>query len=440
MTTTAKVILWGTEIGAVSWLEERRLGVFQYEPDFLASGIQLAPLMMPLGEFPYEFPAIARETFMGLPGMLADSLPDRFGNAVINAWLASEGRDRASFHPVERLCYTGKRGMGALEFEPATLGPSTGTEEIEVAKLVELANQVLTRRSDLRGVFTGEDDRKAIRDILRVGTSAGGARAKAVLAWNPETDEFKSGQMEAEQGLEHWIMKFDGVSGYQDDELTESKGYGKIEYAYHLMAVEAGIHMSACRLHQEGGRCHFMTKRFDRGPGGGKIHMQSLGAIAHFDYKQPAGYSYEQAIQVMKRLELPAEDLEQQVLRAAFNVAARNQDDHVKNIAFLMDRRGRWRLSPAFDVTYAWNPSGIWTSRHQMSINGKRDGIDRSDLVALAGLAGIKKVKANEMVDRVVEAVGRWPQFAAKVEITDEIIAKIRNGHWIEDLSRTVKP
>lgn len=426
MNNDARVLLWGSVIGAVTWLEDREVGVFQYSPDFLGSGIQLAPLMMPLGEFPYEFPALARNTFKGLPGLIADSLPDKFGNAIIDAWLAAQGRTAVSFHPVERLCYIGSRGMGALEFEPAALGPPTSTNAVEVAKLVDLANQILDERASLGGVFTDGDDREVIEDILRVGTSAGGARAKAIFAWNPETNEFRSGQVDVEAGFEHWLMKFDGISNNRDKELADPMGYGKIEYAYHLMAVEAGIKMAPCRLHHEGGRSHFMTKRFDRSANGGKRHMQSLGAIAHYDYNQPASYSYEQAIQVIRRLGLPREDLDQQVLRAMFNVVVRNHDDHVKNIAFLMNRRGKWRLSPAFDIAYAWDPRGEWTSRHQMSVNGKRDEFERKDLIALANAAGIKKARANEMVDRAIETVRRWPDFAEKAGVADARAAEIQ--------------
>jgi len=426
MSNDARVILWGSEIGAVSWLEDREVGVFQYDPDFLGSGIQLSPLVMPLAEFPYEFPALARNTFRGLPGMLADSLPDRYGHAIIDAWLASQGRPAASFHPVERLCYVGSRGMGALEFRPPTLGPPASKRAVEIASLVDLANRILDERASLGGVFSGVDDQEAVNDILRVGTSAGGARAKAVLAWNPKTGEFRSGQVDAGAGFEHWIMKFDGVTSTRDPELASPKGYGNIEYAYHLMAVEAGIEMTECRLHREGGRSHFMTRRFDRTPRGQKVHMQSLGAIAHLDYRQPASHSYEQAIQVMRRLELPRQDLEQQVMRAVFNVVGRNCDDHVKNIAFLMNRRGDWRLSPAFDVSYAWNPSGEWTSRHQMSVNGNRDDIERDDLIALANAAQIKKSRANELIDRVIDVVRRWPEFAAKADVADSRVKEIQ--------------
>ena len=423
----ARVVLWGSVIGAVTWLEDREIGVFQYAPDFLRSGIQLSPLMMPLEEFPYEFPALTRNTFKGLPGLVSDSLPDRYGNAVIDAWLASQGRTAASFHSVERLCYVGTRGMGALEFQPATLEPPTSDRAVEVERLVDLANQILDERARLGGVFSDNDDREAINDILRVGTSAGGARAKAILAWNKETNEFRSGQVEAGAGFEYWIMKFDGITSSRDTEVATPTGYGKIEYAYHRMVVEAGIEMTTCRLHREGGRSHFMTKRFDRSVNGAKRHMQSLGAIAHYDYRQPASYSYEQAIQVIRRLGLPRKDMDQQVLRAMFNVVGRNCDNHVKNIAFLMDRRGEWRLSPAFDVSYAWNPSGEWTSQHQMSVNGKRDGFMREDLLALAKAADIKKVRAEQMIDRVIEAVSRWPDFAAEAGVSNARVKEIQS-------------
>lgn len=432
MNNDARVILWGSLIGAVTWLEDREIGVFQYSPDFLQSGIELSPISMPLAEFPYEFPALARNTFKGLPGLLADSLPDKYGNAIIDAWLASQNRTAASFHPVERLCYVGSRGMGALEFEPATLGPPSSQRTVEVASLVDLVNQILDERASLGGVFSGDDDREAINDILRVGTSAGGARAKAILAWNPETNEFRSGQVDAGPGFEHWIMKFDGVSSPRDSEIATPKGYGKIEYAYHLMALKAGIQMMPSRLHQEGSRSHFMTKRFDRTARGGKLHMQSLGALAHFDYRQPASYSYEQAIQVIQRLGLPRKDAKQQVLRAFFNVVGRNCDDHVKNIAFLMNRRGERSLSPAFDVTYAWNPRGEWTSRHQMSINGKREGFEREDLLMLAGKAGIKRSRASQMLDRVIEAVRGWPDFAGEAEVPDRRASEIRGNQRTE--------
>lgn len=429
MNNDARVSLWGSVIGAVTWLENREIGVFQYAPDFLRSGIQLAPLMMPLGEFPYEFPALARNTFKGLPGLVADSLPDKYGNAIIDAWLASQGRTAASFHPVERLCYVGSRGMGALEYQPATLGPPNSKRAVEVASLVDLANQILDERTRVSGIFSGDDDREAINDILRVGTSAGGARAKAILAWNKETNEFKSGQVEAGEGFEYWIMKFDGITSSSDTEVATPKDYGKIEYAYHLMAIEAGIEMTTCRLHHEGGRSHFMTKRFDRSTNGRKLHMQSLGAIAHYDYRQPASYSYEQAIQVIRRMGLPRKDMDQQVLRAIFNVVGRNCDDHVKNIAFLMNRRGEWRLAPAFDISYAWNPIGAWTSQHQMSVNGKRDEFEHEDLLALAKAADIKKARAEQMVQRVIEAVHRWPEYAGEAGVNDAHIKKIQARH-----------
>ena len=427
----AKVLLWDSEIGAVSWVEDRRVAVFQYDPSFIRSGIQLSPLMMPLRELPYEFPALSKETFKGLPGLLADSLPDKFGNAVIDTWLASQGRTAASFNSVERLCYIGSRGMGGLEFKPALRISHSKSDEIEVSKLVELSNKILDQRAGLEGVFSGTDDRDAIEDILRVGTSAGGARAKAILAWNPKTNEFRSGQVKIPSGFEYWIMKFDGVSNNRDKELSDPQGYGMIEYAYYQLAVKAGIEMTECRLHHEGGRSHFMTKRFDRNADGSKIHMQSLCAISHVDFNEPALYSYEQTIQTMKRLGLSQSDLEQQVLRAMFNVVGRNHDDHVKNIAFLMNRRGEWRLSPAFDISYAYDPKGYRTSQHQMSINGKRDLISKQDIISLARIAGIKTNRALEMLDRVITTMKSWPEVVENVGVAEDRIRKIQAAHHI---------
>jgi serine/threonine-protein kinase HipA len=421
----ARVVLWGRDIGAVTWLEDREIGVFQYAPEFLDSGIGVAPLMMPLSPSPYEFPELPRATFKGLPGLLADSLPDKFGNALIDAWLASQGRTPESFNPVERLCYIGTRGMGALEFQPAMLGNPSPRKRLEIDALVRLANRVLDERIGLQGKFGGADDAHVIDDIIRVGTSAGGARAKAILAWNETTGEFRSGQVPAGAGFTHWLMKFDGVSGNRDREVADPLGYGLVELAYHLMAVAAGIEMTECRLHREGGRAHFMTRRFDRHAGGEKIHAQSLCAMMHFDFNRPDAYSYEQALATIRRLGMPMRDLEQQYRRAVFNVIGRNHDDHVKNIAYLMDKRGEWRLSPAFDLAFSYNPTGAWTGRHQMSINGKRDGFELEDLVALARSGDIKRAKAIGIIEEVDEAVGRWGSFAAQAGVADATADKI---------------
>ena len=428
MINTARVILWGRIIGAVTWDERREVGVFQYNREFLNSGIQLSPLMMPLNEFNYEFPALSKETYHGLPGLLSDSLPDKFGNMIINAWLASQGRNIESFSPVERLCYIANRGMGGLEFEPGILEPFSNAKVIEVANLVDLSNKIIKHRADLVGVLNGPDDREAIENILRVGTSAGGARAKAVLAWNPKTNEFRSGQLHALPEFEQWILKFDGINDNKDKELADPQGFGKIEYAYSMMAKEAGLEMTECRLHNEGGRSHFMTKRFDRTDHGKKIHMQSLCAITHVDFNQIGAYSYEETLVVMKRMGLSRIDLEQQVVRAVFNIMARNQDDHVKNIAFLMNPAGEWRLSPAFDISYAYDPLGRWTSQHQMWLNGKRDHFTKDDLAAFAELGGIKPGKANDMIDRVYEAVRRWGEFADKAGVDENTSENIKRA------------
>jgi serine/threonine-protein kinase HipA len=427
--TDARVKLWGRDIGAVSWIAERESAVFQYAPEFVPSRIEVAPLTMPLRAEPYEFPELPRQTFRGLPGLLADSLPDKFGNALIDAWLASQGREPSSFNPVERLCYIGTRGMGALEFEPALPRNPNRRRRIEIDALVALANRVLDERVALAGKFSGDDDAQVIEDILRVGTSAGGARAKAILAFNETTGEFRSGQLPVERGFGYWVVKFDGISGNRDREVADPRGYGAIEYAYHLMAVAAGVEMSACRLFRENGRAHFMTRRFDRTDSGEKLHMQSLCAMRHFDFNRPDAYSYEQALATILRLELPMASVEEQFRRAAFNVTARDQDDHVKNIAFLMNKRGEWRLSPAFDVAYAYNPDGLWTGRHQMSVNGRRDGFVIDDLIALAATGGIKKARALGIVDEVDQAVGRWPEFAAEAQVPAASVDRITKAH-----------
>ncbi|MGY0652480.1 type II toxin-antitoxin system HipA family toxin [Luteimonas sp. A537] len=424
----ATVRLWGRDIGAVSWLADRAIAVFQYMPDFAASGIQLAPVMMPAGRAPFEFPGLPKDAFKGLPGMLADSLPDKFGNALIDAWLVAQGRPAESFNPVERLCYIGTRGMGALEFHPSLSGSPRQSRRVEIDALTRLANDVLNQREQLAGVLMGEDDRRELEDILRVGTSAGGARAKAVLAWNPETGEFRSGQVKAGEGFSAWLMKFDGISNNRDKELADPQGFGLIEYGFHLLAVAAGIDMSECRIHREGGRAHFMTRRFDRGADGSKLHMQSLAALRHFDFNAAGAYSYEQAVETIRQLGLPALDIEQQFRRAVLNVLIRNQDDHVKNIAFLMNRQGEWRLSPAFDVSYAYNPTGSWTHQHQMSLNGKRDHFKAADLIEFGAFCGMKSAKARELVAEVRTQVEDWMNFADQAGVPESRAAKIQQA------------
>jgi serine/threonine-protein kinase HipA len=419
MATLAEVRLWGRTIGAISLADGAEVAAFQYDGAFAASGIELAPLTMPLSSRIYSFPALPRPAFHGLPGLVADSLPDRFGSALIDAWLAGQGRRPESLNAVERLCYVGQRGMGALEFAPAR-GPGFRRSSIvKVDALVELASEVLTHRTALHGSLAAGQSRKAVEDILRVGTSAGGARAKAVIAWNPRTNEVRSGQVPAPDGFGYWLLKFDGVRGNRDRELEDPQGYTAIEYAYSLMARDCGIEMTECRLLEENGRRHFMTRRFDREAGGRKLHMQSLAALAHFDFNAAGAYSYEQAFAVMRRLSLPMSALEQQFRRMVFNVVARNQDDHVKNIAFLMDRDGRWSLTPAFDITFSFNPAGLWTARHQMTINGKQDQFTRADLKAAAESAGLKRGASGAILEELCAVISRWLDYAVQAGVTD---------------------
>lgn len=432
--TVAQVRLWGKSIGAVSWNESTGLAHFEYEPDFIHSGIEVAPLTMPLSKQIYSFPALPRETFHGLPGLLADSLPDDFGNALINVWLANQGRSPETFNPVERLCYTGTRGMGALEYLPSQ-GPFTGkSESVDIKALVELASKILTRRNELQGSFDPELREDSLQDILRVGTSAGGARAKAIVAWNQKTNEVRSGQVNAGKGFSYWLLKFDGVSGNRDKELEDPAGYGLIEHAYYHMAKKAGIDMEESRLLKENGRSHFMTKRFDRTGSGQKIHMQSFCAMEHFDFKKAGAHSYEQALSTIRKLGMPMAMIEEQFRRMAFNIIGRNQDDHVKNIAFLMDKSGNWSLSPAFDMTYSYNPQGDWTSRHQMSLNGKRDDFTIDDFKACAKNASMKRGRVEDIVWQVREAVLQWKHFADESGVPPAVADGIAKAHRTEIL------
>ncbi|MBS1891256.1 MAG: type II toxin-antitoxin system HipA family toxin [Actinobacteria bacterium] len=430
MSEQAGVRLWGSIIGAVLLEDGEDTAVFQYTPEFATGGIEVSPLAMPLRREPYAFPALGHDAFKGLPGMLADSLPDRYGNALINRWLARQGRAPESASAVERLCYMGSRGMGALEFVP-TKGPDpTEEDDIQVAELVRLASEILSERDGFETTVAAGEEESGLLEILSVGMSAGGARAKAMIAWDPESGRVRSGQVEAPSGFEHWLLKFDGVSGDGDREsLEDPQGYGAIELAYARMAAAAGVEMAPTRLFEEGGRRHFMTRRFDRPTGRAKLHMQSLGGLRHFDFNRDGAYSYEQALLTVRELGLPMDAVEQQFRRMAFNVVARNQDDHVKNIAFLMDRGGGWSLSPAYDVTYAYNPDRRWTRVHQMTLNEKRDGFERDDFVRCAEVISMKRGRAATILDEVTRAVADWPRFAEAVAVRDAEIERVGRAH-----------
>ncbi|MFP1684279.1 type II toxin-antitoxin system HipA family toxin [Alloalcanivorax sp. C16-1] len=432
----AGVSLWGMEIGALAWNPEKKVGEFQYTPEFLDTPFELAPLKMPKSPRVYGFPGLNEETFKGLPGMLADSLPDRFGNQLINAWLARQGRKPNSFNPVERLCYVGRRGMGALEYTPAS-GPRAATDApIAVEELVRLSNKVLSDRGASSARLDEEIDEAAMQQILQVGTSVGGARAKAIIAWNEKTGEVRSGQLDLGEGFGHWILKLDGITENQDKEGFDPQGYCAREYVYYLMAREAGMEMAECRLMEENGRRHFLTRRFDRahsptGPGervGDKIFMQSLCALGHYDYNTPGSVSYDELFLDMEMLGLGRAAAQEQFRRLVFNVLAMNRDDHTKNTSFLMDKAGQWRLSPAYDVTFAFNPAGDFTSEHQMTINGKADGITRADLEAIAKRAGVSRQARDRIIDQVIEAVTLWPALSEEYGVPEALIKEADQG------------
>ena len=419
----AEVVLWGTTIAVVRWDEQSGVADFQYTPEFQGFGIEVAPVVMPVRAQAYRFAHLNKETFKGLPGMLADVLPDKFGNALIDQWLIKQGRSPEDFNPIERLCYTANRAIGALEFKPTQryFDPDQGAQ-IEIDKMVRLASLVLQKkqfeidRQDLDG--------EALEQILQIGTSAGGARAKAIINWNEQRNIILPGHMQPQDGFDGWLIKFDGVSENRDKELADPLGYGRIEYAYYLLAVKAGIEMMESRLLEEGGRAHFITKRFDR-VGGDKLHMTSLCGLGHFDFNDPAATSYEQAFVLARQLQVPREHVAQLFKRMVFNVVFRNQDDHTKNIAFLMDRSGAWQLSPAFDVAYSYNPNGLWTSKHQMSINGKRDDFIVSDFLSAAEQTGLPKQRIRKCIDEVLAVLPLWAKCAQAAGVSGEMIEAI---------------
>lgn len=416
---TAIVNIWGKMVGAVAWDEKSEWASFEYDPAFKRLGWELSPLKMPLSteQRIYSFPELRKETgssfdtFKGLPGLLADMLPDRYGNELINLWLAQQGRPENSMNSVEMLCFIGKRGMGALEIEPTILKQNVNTFSVEINSLVEIASKMLSKKEPFVANLKS-DEEKAMREILKIGTSAGGARPKAVIAYNEKTGEVRSGQTRAPEGFEHWLLKLDGVSEVQ---LGATHGYGRVEYAYYLMALDCGIEMMPCRLLEENGRAHFMTRRFDREGSYTKHHTQTFCAMKHFDYNRVNSYSYEQLFQTMRELKLTYAEAEQMFRRMVFNVIARNCDDHSKNFSFILKQGDRWRLAPAYDLCHAYRPGSEWVSRHALSVNGKRENITREDLIVIG--RSIRNKKAEEIIDQVNDTVHNWNYYADKAGV-----------------------
>ena len=442
MTTEAEVRIWDMTVGYLIWDDRRRYADFEFDRRFISKDLDLSPLQIPHKNIElrkvYSFQPPSendRLTFKGLPLFIADSLPDSFGNKVINAWLLQQGRHPDSFNPVEHLCYTGNRGLGALEFYPAMFKPDK-IENVDITSLIELAQSVFASRQNWHTNIRKRTS--AIRDIVRVGASAGGARPKAVIAYNESTKEIKSGQIAAiPKGFEHWLLKIDGVSESAD--LGLATGMGQVEYAYYLMAKDSGIDMAECRLLEEGGRAHFMTRRFDRPGNGEKLHMQSLCALANMNFTNINSYNYENVFAVLRTMRLPHTSIEQLYRRMIFNVLAKNCDDHTKNISFLMDKQGNWSLSPAFDVSYAYDPTGRWNYQHFLSINGKNGGINGNifypDLEKVGKEQGIKNRK--EIIEQVCEVVSRWPEYAKTVGVDNDIAAGIGKTHEVQAIQQT---
>jgi len=431
MVDAAIVKIWGETVGAIRWDDQQQLASFQYDNKFIANGWDLSPLKMPLnnGDRIYRFPELRKgkdeavSTFRGMPGLLADALPDKYGNQLINLWLATNGRLENSMNPVEQLCFIGSRGMGALEFEPTYAKSQDSVDSIEIKSLVEIAQKMLAGKEQFDEKFSANEEEKVLSEILKIGTSAGGARAKAVIAYNKETGEVKSGQANAPAGFEHWLLKLDGVT---DVQFGESYGYGRVEFAYYLMAKDCGIEMMESELLEENGRAHFMTKRFDREGHDAKHHIQTWCGMQHFDYKNMFSYSYEQLFQTMRILRLTYPEAEQMFKRMVFNVMATNYDDHTKNFAFRLKKGGRWELSPAYDVCYSYDPNNGWVNQLTLSINGKRTNITTDDLMTIAKANNIKK--AEQLIGQIQLIVSQWDMYAEKAKIRDDLAQMIKEN------------
>ena len=426
MVDVAEVLLWGELVGAVRWDETQQLGYFQYAPQFLTKGWEVSPLKMPLsqGSRIYSFPELRQNrdttenTFKGLPGLLSDALPDAYGNKLINTWLVRQGRPENSMNPVEKLCFIGTRGMGALEFEPSQTPVQKKSFSLEFDSLVDIAKKMLNKREEfLTNLNEGEE--KAMLDILKIGTSAGGARPKAVIGFNPKTKEIRSGQGTVAKGFEHWLLKLDGVSGSQ---FGESSGWGRVEHAYYRMALDCGITIQPSILLEENGRAHFMTKRFDRDHNT-KHHIQSLCGLQHYDFNDMYGYSYEQLFATMRLLQLTYPEAEQQFRRMAFNVIATNYDDHTKNFSFLLKKGGAWQLAPAYDLCFAFDPTNHWVNKQTLSVNGKRLDITKEDLLTIARDNNIKK--GAKIIEEINAVVAEWKTYAAYSNVRTDLKERI---------------
>ncbi len=429
MVDVAEVEIWGELLGAIRWDESQQLGYFQYDLKFIQKAWDLSPIKMPIaqGSRIYSFPELRKgrneteDTFKGLPGLLSDSLPDKYGNKLINTWLAQQGRPENSMSPVEKLCFIGTRGIGALEFEPAQIKIGTKSFSLELGSLVEVAKKMLNERETFLTNLNMEEE-KAMMEILKIGTSAGGVRPKAVIAYNPKTEEVRSGQGNVPKGFEHWLLKLDGVSGEQ---FGESSGWGRVEYAYYLMALDSEIEISECQLLEENGRAHFMTKRFDR-EGNVKHHIQSLCGLQHYDFNDMYGYSYEQVFQTMRLLRLTYPEAEQMFRRMVFNVLATNYDDHTKNFSFILKKDEKWRLAPAYDLCFSFDPTNHWVSKQTLSVNGKRLEITKEDLMTIAKDNNIKK--GEKIIKDIYSKVKSWNKYAERAEVRNDLKERI-NGN-----------
>lgn len=430
MENLAEVWLWGKLVGALAWQPETAIATFEYTQEWMSESVQLAPLHMPIahnGQKIFQFPQLNRDTYKGLPACFADTLPDDFGNAVINAWLARNGRDPSSFTPLERLLYTGTRGMGALEYAPAIRKTQNTSDTLELESLISMAQQVLNQRTQVFDHIHAKDD---LNGILQVGTSAGGARAKALVAMNSTRTEIRSGQVDAPIGFEHYLLKFDGVVEHSSNQETfgDPQGFGRMEYAYYLMAKDAGINISPCELLLDGQRAHFLTKRFDR-IGNYKLHYQSLCAMDHADYKKPGQYSYEQLFSVARQLRLKRAEAVEIYRRMVFNIVARNHDDHTKNTGFLLaGPREQWQLAPAFDIAYSYKAGSPWVNSHQLSLNGKRDGFVRDDLLQAATLISNFSKEAKQIIQQVTDVVRKWENYANTAKVDENFTKRIKDN------------
>lgn len=421
MNGAVEVYLWGTKIGAIAYEPgQTEVSTFEYDKDFIKMGIEVSPISVPIKYSIHTFDDISKKTFHGLAGFIADSLPDKFGNQLIDQYFALKGRSSSDITPLDRLLYIGNRAMGALEFKPAiNLDDKNKNIELNLQDLSQLAEMILIKKEKFANELKNSDKKNVI-NLLRIGSSAGGARSKALVAMDKD-GKLYDGTINHKKACKYYLLKFDSSSN-SDRDNKDPKGMTKVEYIYSILARKCNINMPYTTFIQIEDDFHFLIERFDRidknkGFTKDKLHYVSWCGMAHAHRDETGAFSYEQLVMIVRELKLGQDSVFEIFKRAVFNLVGRNQDDHTKNFGFLMDRNGRWSLSPAFDITYSYDPEGKWTKSHQITLNGKEDNFTLEDIISFGKYCNLSKKKSLEVLNNTVSAFKEFPKLADRYKV-----------------------